>query len=446
MKKMIKINRRRFIFSSLSGLIFATLPKISFASNPNVVVIGAGAAGLAATGYLLEQGKSVVCIEADNRIGGRVYTDNSIFGVPYDIGAHWIENAQVNPYRKYGLKNKKNFHVYPEGEEKYAFYDGDKTLEDEDEVWKVFDAAEAAIAKTKKDIAPIDVIPNKSSEWYDTAHLIIGPYMLAKDFNHYSCKDVNNAEWGSSGDWHCQEGFGALVAHRWQNIPVQLNTEAQEIKWDGQGVQVKTNKGTISATTCIITVSTGVLSSGKIKFNPKLPEEKYEAFEGISMGVYNHIALQFKKNFFDAKEKDSYLYYKIKSQNAPSPRGFCGFTNVSGTNLSLFDTGGEFSRELEKEGEKASIDFVLNELRTIFGSKIDKYLIKGHATKWAANPLTLGSYASAEPGKAHLRDVLKQSVDDRLFFAGEATDKDWASVGGAHNSGETAAKEILKII
>ena len=58
----------------------------------------------------------------------------------------------------------------------------------------------------------------------------------------------------------------------------------------------------------------------------------------------------------------------------------------------------------------------------------------------------MGSYASAEPGKAHLRDVLKQSVDDRLFFAGEATDKDWASVGGAHNSGETAAKEILKII
>ena len=442
---MIKINRRRFIFSSLSGLIFATLPKISFASNPNVVVIGAGAAGLAATGYLLEQGKSVVCIEADNRIGGRVYTDNSIFGVPYDIGAHWIENAQVNPYRKYGLENKKNFHVYPEGEEKYAFYDGDKTLEDEDEVWKVFDAAEAAIAKTKKDIAPIDVIPNKSSEWYDTAHLIIGPYMLAKDFNHYSCKDVNNAEWGSSGDWHCQEGFGALVAHRWQNIPVQLNTEAQEIKWDGQGVQVKTNKGTISATTCIITVSTGVLSSGKIKFNPKLPEEKYEAFEGISMGVYNHIALQFKKNFFP-HNKDGYIYYKLNSQNTAIPRGVAGLTNSSGSNLSYFDAGGEFARELENAGEEASIDFVLGELKSIFGSKIDKYLIKAHATSWASNPFTLGSYASAEPGSFHLRKVLKQSVGDRIFTAGEATAEEWATVAGATRSGIRAAKEVVKIL
>jgi len=84
--------------------------------------------------------------------------------------------------------------------------------------------------------------------------------------------------------------------------------------------------------------------------------------------------------------------------------------------------------------------------KKIFKSKVDKNLTKGHATKWASNPLTLGSYASAEPGKAHLREVLRQSVGDRIFFAGEATAKDWASVEGAHNSGETTAKEILKII
>ena len=119
---------------------------------------------------------------------------------------------------------------------------------------------------------------------------------------------------------------------------------------------------------------------------------------------------------------------------------------MSGSNLSYFDTGGEFVRELEKEGEQASIEFVLTELRTIFVSNVDKNLIKGHATKWAANPLTLGSYATAEPGKAHLREVLRKSVGDRIFFAGEATAKDWASVEGAHNSGETTAEKILQII
>jgi len=441
--------RRQFICSALFGLTFPFISRFSFASsNPDVIVIGAGSAGLAATNYLQQNGKTVICIEADNHIGGRVYTDNSIFGVPYDTGAHWIEAGKKNPYRIYGEKNKNELNVYPEGQEKYAFYDGGKRLKwpADKEMWKVYDAAEAAIKKTRKDIAPMEVMPNKSSEYFDTAHLIIGPWVMAKDFSNYSCKDYNDAEWGSGLEWHCEQGYGALVAHRWKNIPVKLNTVAKKIKWGGEGIQVETNNGTISAKACVVTVSTGVLDAKKIKFTPDLPPEKYESFSGISMGIYNHITLQFKKNFFDIKEKDSYLYYKIKSQNAPSPKGFVGFLNMSGSNLSYFDTGGEFARELEKEGEQASIDFVLTELRTIFGSKVDKNLIKGHTTKWASNPLTLGSYATAEPGKAHLREVLRQSVGDRIFFAGEATAKDWASVEGAYSSGETAAKEILKII
>ena len=93
------IGRRQFLKTSLSGLALATLPKISFSqSNPDVVVIGAGASGLAATAELMKKGKSVVCIEAMNRIGGRCYTDNSIFGVPYDMGAHWLDGADGSPF------------------------------------------------------------------------------------------------------------------------------------------------------------------------------------------------------------------------------------------------------------------------------------------------------------------------------------------------------------
>ena len=315
MKKRTKINRRQFLINSASGLILASFPQIAFASsNPDIVVIGAGAAGLATTNYLTQKGKSVICIEANNRIGGRAYTDNSIFGVPYDLGAHWIESSKKNPYKIYGEKNKNEFNVYPEGTEKYAYYEEGKRLiwPEDKEVWKVYEAAEATIAETRKDIAPIEVVENKTSEYYDTAHLIIGPFDMAKDFSHYSCKDYNNAEWGPGLDWHCEQGYGSLVAHRWKDIPVELNTEAKEIKWDGQGVKVETNNGTISAEACVVTVSTGILNSRKIKFTPDLSPEKYESFSGISMGIYNHIALQFKKNFFDIKEKDSYLYYKIK--------------------------------------------------------------------------------------------------------------------------------------
>jgi monoamine oxidase len=114
--------------------------------------------------------------------------------------------------------------------------------------------------------------------------------------------------------------------------------------------------------------------------------------------------------------------------------------------LSYFDAGGEFARELENAGEEDSIDFVLGELKSIFGSKVDKYLIKAHATSWASNPFTLGSYASAEPGSFHLRKVLRQSVGDRIFTAGEATAEEWATVAGATRSGLRAAKEVIKIL
>ena len=83
-----KVVKEKFLKASIAGLALLTLPRISFAqSNPDVIVIGAGSAGLSATAELMKKGKSVVCIEAMNRIGGRCYTDNSIFGVPYDMGA-----------------------------------------------------------------------------------------------------------------------------------------------------------------------------------------------------------------------------------------------------------------------------------------------------------------------------------------------------------------------
>ena len=87
-KKFNFFNRRQFISSILSVSALTNLPKISLASDPEVIVIGAGASGLAATEYLLKKGKSVICIEANNRIGGRCYTDNAFFGVPYDMWAH----------------------------------------------------------------------------------------------------------------------------------------------------------------------------------------------------------------------------------------------------------------------------------------------------------------------------------------------------------------------
>ena len=99
------MDRRKFLKTSLSTLVFANLPKISFSqSNPDIVVIGAGSAGLSATAELIQKGVSVLCIEAMNRTGGRCYSDTSTFGIPIDIGGHWLHGFSENQLAKFGIK------------------------------------------------------------------------------------------------------------------------------------------------------------------------------------------------------------------------------------------------------------------------------------------------------------------------------------------------------
>ncbi len=265
-------NRRKFIISSLSGLAIAVLPKLTYASsNPDVVVIGAGAAGLAATSELIKNGKKVICLEASNRIGGRALTDNQIFGEPYDLGALWLDNGDTNPFKIYGEKNS-NFNLYKErSEEMYALYSGQKRISNDDEIWKVFDGIEAGIAKTRKDVSPSEVVPYQDHHWFDTMHMIIGAWEMGKDFTNYSCKDFNyDYEISESASWHCKEGYGSLLNDMFKNIPVQFNTKVKKIDWSGTGVKVITDKGAIKSNKCILTVSTGVLNSGQIKFTPEL--------------------------------------------------------------------------------------------------------------------------------------------------------------------------------
>ena len=141
---------------------------------------------------------------------------------------------------------------------------------------------------------------------------------------------------------------------------------------------------------------------------------------------------------------DTYLFSKITNKNLP-PKGSFGSLKLHDTNLSYFDVGGQFAKNLEKEGERASIDFVINSLRSTFGSNFDQFVIKADATSWGKNEFSLGSYSSAKPGKAHLREVLKSSVGDRIFFAGEATSINYGTVHGADLSGKEVADAAINI-
>ena len=429
-------------------------------SNVDVVIIGAGTAGLSASSEFLKSGKSIICVEASNRIGGRCFTDHRIFGIPYDIGAHWMHNFSGNHLVKYGIKNSNQFDVY-EIKENLLVYDGlnEVTSNNLNETLKsiktikdryLYDKINLNYNEKppfKNDIPFINQIPKqlKESDWFGTAHQALGPCLAGVDFNDLTIYDefLNYKEIGV-GDGFVKEGYGSLVANLRKEVPVKLNTIVKEIKWGGKGVVVETNQGSIKSKTCVLTVSTEVLNQGKIKFTPKLPLEKYEAFNGINLGVYNHITLQLKNEFYKRFEilPDTYLFSKMKNK-VSLPKGFFGSLRLHNTNLSYFDVGGQFAKNLENEGERACIDFVIKSLKSTFGNKFDQFVIKAHATTWGKNEFSLGSYSSARPGKAHLRGVLKSSVGDRIFFAGEATSTNYGTVHGADLSGKQVADDVI---
>ncbi|MDJ0778892.1 MAG: NAD(P)/FAD-dependent oxidoreductase [Gammaproteobacteria bacterium] len=411
----------------------------------DIVVVGAGIAGLAATRSLRQRGRSVRLLEASARIGGRVVTDTETFGLPFDRGAHWLHNRAANPLVAWG--REQGFDIYPvEGHE--ILYVGDRVASsaETNAFERAYRAAIRAIGKAGKrghDVCPAEVVAD-AGEWSATVHQAIGPFEMAKDFDRFSCQDWWEQEDGD--DAICRQGYGSLVARLAQGVEVELDTPVNRIDWSGDGVRVHSQRGSIRAACCIVTVSTGVLAANGIRFDPALPARQQEAFNRVSMGIYNHLALQFSQNFFGIGA-DGYLTYQIPNGPAKSPAGMGMLVNQGGSNLSFGDVGGEFARELESEGVDGGIHFALGELRKIFGSDVDRYFIRGDATRWGSDPHYHGAYASAEPGAWHQRRVLRKPVADRIYFAGEACDRyEWSTVHGAYRSGRKTAKRVHKCL
>jgi monoamine oxidase len=439
------MTRRTFTQTSLSTAALVGTGTAAKAADVDVVVIGAGAAGLAATDVLMRKGYSVRCIEAAGRIGGRVHTDTGTFGVPFDYGAHWLHNKSLNPFVKFGKRLGLNVYKAPwniltmvkgkGSSDQFLNAFGDEY----DRITKHITAA----TKKRKDISAFDAVSTQN-DWSLTAFAHIGSLSMARDMGDVSAMDWYSAE--SGVDWFCEEGFGTLLALHWANIPVTLNTAVSALDASSDAVTVKTTSGDITAKSAVVTVSQGVLASGAIRFGPALDASMTTAIKGITMGSYNHIALQFAKGAIDTKP-DSWIAYHLTERKNGGPVGGGILTNISGTGLCSFEVGGNFGKSLEARGEAAMIDFALSEMSDLFGADIHKGFIKGSATRWGKNPLVHGSYSGARPGMDATRRHLRTPIGERIFLAGEATSfGEQATVSGAHKEGLRAAVKVGELL
>src|SRR5262249_47958117 len=198
-------------------------------------------------------------------------------------------------------------------------------------------------------------------------------------------------------------------------------------------------KGRLSAAGVIVTVSTGVLTSGKIKFTPPLPRRTLDAAGRLSLGSYDHIALELEGNPLGL-QSDELMFEKATDNRTAAVLG-----NVFGTSVCLVEVGGRFGASLAAKGEAAMVDFAIDWLTELYGPDVKRALRRRHATNWAKEPWALGAFSAASVGSQPARKILMEPANLRLYFAGEAAHETlWGTVGGAWESGERAAAIILR--
>ena len=363
----------------------------------------------------MTKGVSFVVVEADNRIGGRVYTNNKIFGVPFDMHAHWIAYAPGNPLISYAKAN--GFDVYKDPDETKSFVGNREATEEEyRDLRKTYALFSKKIEASAKHVTGDD----------DNARTALGEeffkmpwgYTVASNYGVWdmaqNSRDYSPVDWWNSVDggdnWFCKEGYGSVVAHYGKDVPVSLNTGVTEIDWRGDGVKVVTSAGTIKAKAAILTVSVGVLAKNHIKFIPELPVEKQEAIDGIDMAVLDYIGLQFTEDVFGFGA-DVYVDQQQHDEN-----GVGYLANMSGTNLVYAYVGGDQAKALENEGMDVAVAYGLNGMKSMLGNNIEKKFLKGFATATGKYPIYEGAYSAAKPGKQPMRAELSKTLADKLFF------------------------------
>ncbi|MEV0415850.1 NAD(P)/FAD-dependent oxidoreductase [Streptomyces sp. NPDC050448] len=459
--------RRRFLQSVGLGLpSLALLSSLSAcddngdetgAEDPSgrkkVIVVGAGISGLAAARYLADKGQDVSVLEARDRIGGRIWTSQKWSGVPLDLGASWIHGIDGNPItdlaKKAGAKT-----VATDLDNATEYLAGGQEIEGAQAQafahWReaTANALTSFQKKDDEDASVRSVVQNALgwSKLSDSDKTLVS--WALNDYEHEysgSVDEMSGLYFDDDAKIKGKDvlfpgGYGAVTDYLAKGLSVQTGQVVKQIDWSSGGVAVTTGKGTFRADHVVVTLPLGVLQSGAVKFGPGLPQDKLTAVGKLGMGVLNKCYLRFPKVFW---ANTDWLEYVPNLNKYGQWAQWINVARPTGQPVLLGFNAADFGRTIESWSDTRIVDSAMSTLKTLYGSDIPAptdYQI----TRWASDPYAHGSYSFTKLGAtSDMRDQLAATVDGRVHFAGEATDrKDYATVHGAYRSGLRAAKEI----
>jgi monoamine oxidase len=409
--------------------------------DADIVVIGAGAAGIAAARRIMAANRKVIVVEAAGQIGGRCLTDTATFDVPFDRGARWMHNPDTNPMIRLARSAGLDISAAAPGQKIRIGRRNARPSETEEFLAALVRANRAIddASRGRADVSCASVLPKDLGDWAGTAEFVLGASATGKDLKDLSVIDKVRAQ-ERNAVIACRQGLGTLIAKLGEQLPLSLSTPASRIAWSNRDVTVETPAGKIAARAAVITVSSNVLAAGNIKFAPDIPKRHLDAAAKLSLGNYDHIALQLPGNPLGLARDE------IIIEQSNSTRTALLFANMGSSSLCSIDVAGSFGRDLSAQGEKAMIAFAVEWLGKLFGSEAVSAVKKSSATSWNAAPFVLGAMSAAMPGGQPSRRILSEPIGC-MFLAGEATHETlWGTVDGAWESGERAAEAALRRI
>lgn len=389
----------------------------------DVVIVGAGAAGLAAGAECERLRRSYVIVEARPRVGGRLVTDDSL-GAPFDAGALYLHWGERNPWRVEAARLGVRVADEPVGGFRVVSLGDAGAADDRDARRRQFGRLSALLDGPR--VEDISVAEVAAREGLGAAAAGMMRMALGEEPARVSARDY--ARLWSGDDLVAPDGFGRLAVAFARGLNIHAGAAAIGIGWGGSGVSVETTRGTVRARAAIVTLPVGVLKSGVATFRPGLPNATLGALDGLDMGVLSKIALAFDGDRLGMSGPTDVILRQGESLIDFDCWAF-------GRPLVVGYVGGDAARALNRLGAAGAIAAGLDAFVATIGGEARRHFRGGRYYGWADDPFARGSYSHALPGRAAARAALAAPVGGRLFFAGEATGGEGGDFGGAMTAG-----------